>query len=96
MNYSFENPKNVNFVIYKEIGELIKSTKLIEKILNAKYSPKTYAFIAMREFLIYSVLFYGQQYFYLPQHTNDLTLYLDNMGIALKKKSTEMISTNCM
>jgi hypothetical protein len=25
-----------------------------------------------------------------------LTLYLDNMGIALKKKSTEMISTNCM
>jgi hypothetical protein len=59
MNYCFENAQNANFWIYKEIGALIKSTKLIEGILN---------FSSLREFLIYSIL---GPIIYLPQLTDE-------------------------
>ncbi len=51
-----------------------------------KNSPKAYAFIAHKEFLVYQILINGPKFFYLPPKTDESSFSLQLFGIAMHKE----------
>jgi hypothetical protein len=62
----------------------VKSGK--EGIYYVKHSSKAYAFIAHRDFLFYSMIKNGHNYFYLPPKTDESSFSLQLLGIAMQKE----------
>jgi len=75
--------KAAEFGVHKEIGELMEPAfhKDIEIVIN---STKPLAFISTRDHLIDTMLRFGEQLFHLPPQTQESTLYLDIMAIAMQ------------
>jgi hypothetical protein len=57
-----------------------------EGIYYVKHSSKAYAFIEDREYLFYSMIKNGQNYFYLPPKTDESSFSLQLLGIAMQKE----------
>jgi hypothetical protein len=79
--------KNAKSGAHKDIGQLIKPVRNkelgIELVMK---SENNYAYVTTRDFIIESILRFGQKSFYSPPFTEDSSFYLDIMAIALQKE----------
>jgi len=84
---SYFELQNEKFGTSGEIGKLLKPVQTLSDGINiVKNSSKAHAFIASREYLTYSIIEKGREYFYLPPQTEESTFNLDIRGIAMQKE----------
>ncbi|CAG2114560.1 unnamed protein product [Medioppia subpectinata] len=81
----FDSLKNAKFGVYKEIGELIKPVADKEKGLDiVRIATKPHAYVSTRDHLYYGLLKFGPKVFHLPPPTQESTVFLDVMAIAMQ------------
>ncbi len=78
--------QNANFGVYQEIAEFLKPVKNKQHGLDVvRNSSKPHAYISTRDHLNYGMLLYGHKSFHLPPATEESTVFLDVMAIAIRK-----------
>ncbi|CAG2181266.1 unnamed protein product, partial [Oppiella nova] len=80
----FDSLKTAKFGVYQEIGELIQPVRNKDEGLNIVVNAsKPHAYISTRDHLYYGLLKFGPKVIRLPPYTEESTVFLDVMAIAM-------------
>jgi hypothetical protein len=78
--------KNANSGVHQELGKFLKPVESKSLGLDiVRNSTNSYAFISSRDHLVDGMLRFGEKSFHLPPASDESSLFLDIMAIALPK-----------